>query len=1160
MSDITTTLSEHSMLTRLEQLTRRVRGLLVLYGVCVMVVIGLGTLTGLILLDWIFILPAVLRFGLMLIWLVLLAYLFTSQVARPWRWPDLLGHLADKIEQRYPEFEERLSSAISFLREAPSTEDPLKQALIRNTQELASKLPLEQAVVTAPLWRVAGAAGVTICCWLTGLATNPSWMTTGVQRWMVPFVAPDWPRSTEIIPLTGPILLARGESAVVAMELRRGAKPTLRGYLHLEKSNGESERITMRQEGPARYAWNLPTVTQPLRYWFEAGDDNTRNQPFTIEVVDRPQVTHLRLEVLPPDYLSDRAAESIPAGQKSISMISGSALRVELSASKPLARREDGSVQAWIQNSRDQKQLTPITSEPMLLVAELRPTSDESYEFVLVDVNGFENSDRQKLTVNLRPDAPPTVSLQQPVETVSITPAGEVAVAATIRDDLGISSITLRGTIREPATPFQHEINEWTASRELNNQNVVNLRYDWPLASMNLQPGQSVEGQLVAEDNRRIGELLPQSGSSYKWWLKVVTPAELLAQISDELNQLAKRLRLFLDVQERLLPIMTAWKSDEPSTEAAERTLQQLSSQQRQLLEQLSAIRRQAEQLGERLRRNNLEGGREPAQAAMVETQLRNVAEPALAEANRLLGALRAATEPDPAATMSQATQQVQQATTVIRRLLNELSLWDDLNSVLLNLRELVDLQQQTSRQTAEVQNQTLGKSLEELSEAERKELQRTTEQQERVSRDLQQAMENLQRLADKLRRDDPEQALAVAEARRRLEAQAASQHSDQAAQAIRQNQTGTAISEQNQVERALNEATRELENRQSRELAELSKKLNQVEEIFRFLLEQQRELLKQAQAIQEADADQAPELGQRQRVLSQNIAPAVESLSQMPQAAEAEIHARLAGELMVQAAQALYDTHIEPAVAAQQGAIQALEKVVTLLTELREENEKAQQREKLLAMRRELEALRERQLPLNNATQQLAEQVHTTGELRRKEARQARKLAGDQTAIQEMLTPIRERLGEAPVYLWIAGKIDTAMTTSREYLDATRFEPPLEVAQARIITQLNQLIEAIAAAEQMVDEQFAEGPASGGSGAGQADEQSQPVPTVAELLILKTIQQDINERTRQLQNLVAEQSADERQLTEMRQLAQEQGELLILTQQLTEKARGRQQ
>ncbi len=103
------------VIVRLQAMQQRARRLLLIHGVALAVLGGAGSLLALFVLDWALWFPSLLRFGFGVAWLVLLAWIISRHI-----WPPLCSrlstlHIATKIEDHFPEFEDRLTSAVSFI-------------------------------------------------------------------------------------------------------------------------------------------------------------------------------------------------------------------------------------------------------------------------------------------------------------------------------------------------------------------------------------------------------------------------------------------------------------------------------------------------------------------------------------------------------------------------------------------------------------------------------------------------------------------------------------------------------------------------------------------------------------------------------------------------------------------------------------------------------------------------------------------------------------------------------------------------------------------------------------------------------------------------------------------------------------------------------------
>ena len=107
------------------------------------------------------------------------------------------------------------------------------------------------------------------------------------------------------------------------------------------------------------------------------------------------------------------------------------------------------------------------------------------------------------------------------------------------------------------------------------------------------------------------------------------------------------------------------------------------------------------------------------------------------------------------------------------------------------------------------------------------------------------------------------------------------------------------------------------------------------------------------------------------------------------------------------------------------------------------------------------------------------------------------------------------------------------------------------------VIRRLTQLIGAVDDTLALPPpDEFADGQsgASGGSSSGD----QRPIPHVAELMVLRAMQMDLNQRTRALAGAMNPRQADESQLDAARRLGVAQEQLRALTSRVTQQARSR--
>ena len=141
----------------------------------------------------------------------------------------------------------------------------------------------------------------------------------------------------------------------------------------------------------------------------------------------------------------------------------------------------------------------------------------------------------------------------------------------------------------------------------------------------------------------------------------------------------------------------------------------------------------------------------------------------------------------------------------------------------------------------------------------------------------------------------------------------------------------------------------------------------------------------------------------------------------------------------------------------------------------------------------------------------------------------------------------IVKRLEEAPVFQWVLETATNDMQEAGARLDKESTGGATQEIQEDVIRQLSELIEALR------KERTKPQPPSGGGGGGGGGGRQPLVPALAELKMLKLMQQDVNKRTRKIDEEVNQARDGRRELTRdqrdrLRRSAAKEGEIARIT------------
>lgn len=1180
-------MDDSRLLQRLIDLRRTVRRRLILCGACAVACMGIFGFLAITLLDWLLGLPPAPRVILGMAYVAGGAALVWHWIVRPVREPFSLSQIAGKLEEYNWRFgdgqtarlEDRLSSTVEFLLGNQAGSDQMRRRVIATTDRIVERIRFRDALAVGPL----ALRGVGLILAAAVLATIlwawPGFVQTGLQRYSVPLSPVQWPRDVEIVPLTGDTLVAVGESATLRMRVIRGQSPTLRGVVHLQAPDGQRTTLAMRREDQDDYTTTVTAITEDLTCWFEAGDDSTADRPLQVRVVERPTVVEALVAVTPPPYavhatpvLSDLAAGDVSA-------VIGSALQVSLRSSKPVRVEADGSAAASLEFTDGARiPLRFAGTDRQLLEADFDLTADTQFRVRLVDADGFENRGGRVHRIAALSDRPPNVALLEPRSVTEITPDGSVALLVRADDDFGVTAMSIVGRDLDSDVPFELPLTERMAVSPAGDRVLALAEHVWDIAPLGLRPGAALVYQAEAADNlpgapagpapsatdaSAPSATGPQIGRSAQLRLKIISQADFENRLRDELTLLQARIRRAkldqqtLNDQTRLLAAAT--DPDASPTEAELESAAAQSSRQVGLANRVRDLSRRFDGLRKRITLNKVRDAQQGDGLHGIGKSLLQTAAGPMSSAVRRLGDAGQRDSADRRGLLEQADADQQAAIEVLAQVIRLMDQWGDFQEVVNKTRDLLDRQQNVRSATADLGRRTLGQLPEALSDAEGAELRQTQRKQGQLAGEAERLLDRLRRLADRIRAKDPAGADALEQALRAARAAELVQRMGDAAEAAGDNRTAAAVIEQRAAENGLTEMLAGLHERQQRELAELVKRIETAQRAVGELLRQQRELLEanlEAQRLA-AEPDVFVKQGGQQHTLKRNTLRLGDDLADMPAAAGAGRLVRQAAAPMGQAEEVLNDGSGAEADDHQADAIDLLAQVALELQQLADQTAHQAMQRSLAALRAKLEGIRNQQQEINDRTTELIERIVRGDRLGRVDYRRVARLARMQQDLRPPVEEVQGKLGDAAVYQWVISRVLEMIDAAADALRMRHLDDALADRQQDIVDELGLLIDALAEAIELPSpDQYAEGGSAGGAGGrGQAADRS-PVPDVAELLVLKAMQLDLNKRTAALAEDFDPDTAAEAQLQQVQRLADRQQQIRELTQTVT---RGRQ-
>jgi len=1182
----------HPLELKLARLRRRVRRWMLVYGLGRLIAVAVGTVVVLGLIDYL------LRFDDRGIRIMLTGGLLAVVAWACHRWlyrpaTAQVGtlELAQRLGRRFPELGDDLASAVEFLKQPE--DDPvagsaaLRRAVIATTAAKAETIDFTSVVDRRPaLGGVLLAVGA---CLVVGilLVLDTLSCQIAMARLAYPLGEMAWPRKNHLQLVERVDRVARGQPFEVEVIDAAGARLPSRAEIHYRVGGPDGEPLEevqpMRQVGSTMVA-RRESVMRPFAYRIEGGDDR-RMGWIDVEVVEPPAVASFVATIHPPEYTGLAASQS--TGQ--LRLLRGSRVEIDATATKSLQSATlvlEGGAKVTCRIGKCGRRFTVGQGDR----PSFMPERSGFYGFDLVDREGIHGGGDERWEIEVVDDRPPAVSIERPSGTTFVTPEATLPVRVTADDDLALRRIEgnemgVTGVLPVPTnaqhgqdaggtrsiTLFEGPLRATAAADGTGGQRqTIDTR--WNLAALRLRPGQRIVFHASAED------YLPQSGQSDSRAIVVVGREELIDRLAERqeaiLAELARALNLQRESRRQLgqlqpgaagsLGLDQAGVDRLRSAELAEREVNRI------LTDHDDGVPGQIERLLGELADNRLDSpdvGRRMESLLAELDRLDRVVLPTIArEMTASIKTAEARLEADAAGGGRPSTEQAEtsvetslaaacagqdEVIAVLARLLGRLSQWNDYRRFHQQWAQLLRRQELLTERTEALGRDLLGWRSEDVAPETATRLTAAGGDQLELGRQLDGLLQEMDSSRVALAQRDPLAAETVADAVARSREQGTSLRMRAAGAAIARNRLGQASSLQAQIIADLRDILDLLANRRRDELARLAEKLPETEGVLSALVRRQRDLrerMEEEVARPAADEDHTRAEWRslsRQQGQLQTEADALASLLVQLLAERPAESIRAAAAHMAQASQAAGAVEPQSAVSHAKDAEAALDEAARRLAEHLARVEANAAAEELARLEATIRSLHERQQAATDETKRLDAEL--CGPATRSGARTAalRRLAGDQRAIEADTSELTATLSGAKVFRQVLDEAAGQMAIAAGWLGRQTCDARVQAAQQAALDRLARLVEAL---RRPPSEAQPSAPGGAQAAAGQQPGKRSAPGAVAQLRLLRMLQEDLFVRTQDWQARFGGQSPlpPEAQ-EEYKRLSDEQGRLADL-------------
>ncbi len=1135
-------------------------------------------------LDWALRLPGWLRLGIDLFVLILSLAWLMARVYAAARFRPGLSLLALRAERLYPQLSGVLASGVEFANSGSDSQGGsvmkgLMQESIDRAQHGLEGRSLRRLIDPRQTLQWLMLAGVVLAVLGGVVLAAPDASRLAAQRWAFPLGDTQWPRWTQIRnmledhawPVDTPVrfkahvergyytgmrtwvtyrliepagvrgpwhsllMNEQAEAVQSGVDASDGEIPAQQGVF--EKLVDMTEAVSGRQS-----ADELPTV----EFYFTAGDDAT--PPQSLKLVARPAVVSVTAMIQPPMYarglkepqntvLSDQQGRVVV-----VSALTGSRVDLRVVFNKPI-RTPSAGWDSFLPGLNGYSPAMVVLGQGLgsgagaMGIQQSFTLDHTAQTFVrITDRHGLSNLSERLYRVEAVSDAPPAVSMTQPVADEAVLATAVVDVAAFAQDDVGVESLVLESRVTLGGADGGDTATSQTQIAQVIDPSVrLRVSQALDLQSLGLKTGDQVLLGAVAQDVYELNGDRHDPVRSTLRRLLIIDTATLIGQARAELagvRQQAIRMR----AQQRSL-------LDEPANRA--------QSRQEQITDYLKAQAQQIAKLDQRLSRNRLS----PEEAGQMYQLLDRAAvlfdqgERVSRSATRGLKLVR----DDPGQTAQhRATARADQekVDASLDELIELLDQGRDVLAVQLQLQQLKAMQEALSADTRRLMPRTLGWSVDQLDKIDRQALKDVSERQEALAKQIEPLLRRMHSTADVLSRqgenpDDQAAAAVMTEAASIAQRQGLASTLKQAGNKASQNRLSDASNDQQAALDVIEQMLEELVQMQERRQVILRRMYVQLIESIRKLIKQQqaqRDLL-DAEAIDLVAVEpQAAGLRRRSMVVADRARVAVES-GQTADHLDAAVEAQSSAVVALRAAQhhAVRD--------AQDASLEHLNLALASVEKLHQQADAQEASKKRQELRKQYLRLAQEQQDIRAKTADVADVDQPT---RMQRARMIR-LGHRQADLKVAAKALRERVQQTLVFSHLHEMIDRAATKVVSRLRAVEADQNVLTQQSMIASTLKRMADALA--QDQSSKQFAGARGGGGGGGGSGGGDAPLMPPLAELKLLRGVQEMVYQDTRHLDGQAGDTEPDH-MIRTLIELSEQQRELAGLSERLMEQVR----
>lgn len=434
------TATENRLLRRFDDVWMRLKRVAIGRAIGVGSLIAVAGIAALVIADYVFELPLVVRSVWLIAVLSLAVFVIARRVLREVnRWNA--NQTATTLENRFPELGQSVRTAVEFADEDEAAlckrgvSPSLAAAMQEQTDRNALPLDFLSVVRTGGLLLLVGALCFLLGGLITSSAVNLEWRTAVSRAFFgnIPYTTIEVPSAA--------IAVREGEDAELSLSVLGRERKELALQIretndHDENTEWETRALTvddrMKTDGQ-QYAITIPKVDTPFEYRFVVGDMTT--DTFGVAVRYRLRIESVDITVTPPEYTR---LEKKTVSNAGIAALEGSAASLEVRFDRVPANATLIMKPIRSRGLQREPLSIPLVMNDSIGRTELVVDGNWRFHIHAVDAEGME-TDSPEYTIRMRRDKAPRVWFDEPPEELEVHTLAEILIRARVSDDFGLA-------------------------------------------------------------------------------------------------------------------------------------------------------------------------------------------------------------------------------------------------------------------------------------------------------------------------------------------------------------------------------------------------------------------------------------------------------------------------------------------------------------------------------------------------------------------------------------------------------------------------------------------------------------------------------------------------------------------------------------------------